>query len=210
MEYAARYFDGGAMPSYAIKSDNPDLTQEEADLLKQKWMEHYGARSRIPAVLNASTSIQELTANANDAQLVEARNQSILDSANIVGVPGAAVGAPNQTRTYTNTELQAIEYIKTSLRPLTTRIEQAMTDLIPRGQYARFTFESMLRADTLTRYQAHKIALDAGFLTVDEVRHIENLPTLDNYDNYEDNPTDSIDDEDDLDPTVDPLEGIDQ
>jgi hypothetical protein len=68
----------------------------------------------------------------------------------------------------------------------------------------------MLRADTLTRYQAHKIALDAGFLTVDEVRHIENLPTLDNYDNYEDNPTDSIDDEDDLDPTVDPLEGIDQ
>jgi HK97 family phage portal protein len=126
MEYAARYFDGGAMPSYAIKSENPDLTQEEAELLKQKWMEHYGGRSRIPAVLNASTDIKELTANANDAQLVEARNQSILDAANIVGVPGAAVGAPNTSRTYTNTELQALEYIKTSLRPLTTRIEQAM------------------------------------------------------------------------------------
>lgn len=212
MEYAARYFDGGAMPSYAIKSDNPDLTQEEADLLKQKWMEHYGARSRIPAVLNSSTSIQELTANANDAQLVEARNQSILDSANIVGVPGAAVGAPNQTRTYTNTELQAIEYIKTSLRPLTTRIEQAMTDLIPRGQYARFTFESMLRADTLTRYQAHKIALDAGFLTVDEVRHIENLESLDNSDtingDYEDMNNDPVEDVED--PTLDPMEGIDQ
>lgn len=179
MEYAARYFDGGAMPSYAIKSENPDLTQEEAEALKQKWMEHYGGRSRIPAVLNATTDIKELTANANDAQLVEARNQSILDSANIVGVPGSAVGAPNTTRTYTNTELQALEYIKTSLRPLTTRIEQAMTDLIPRGQYAKFSFDSMLRADTLTRYQAHKIALDAGFLTVDEVRHIENLPSMD-------------------------------
>ena len=211
MEYAARYFDGGAMPSYAIKSDNPDLTQEEADLLKQKWMEHYGGRSRIPAVLNSSTNIQELTANANDAQLVEARNQSILDSANIVGVPGAAVGAPNQTRTYTNTELQAIEYIKTSLRPLTTRIEQAMTDLIPRGQYAKFTFESLLRADTLTRYQAHQIALSAGFLTVDEVRHIENLPRLDNGNDQEINydPEDEPQ-EDDTDPTLDPLEGIDQ
>ena len=87
-----------------------------------------------------------------------------------------------------------------------------MTDLIPRGQYARFTFESMLRADTLTRYQAHKIALDAGFLTVDEVRHIENLPTLDNSDtitgNYEDISNDP--DEDVEDSTLDLLEGIDQ
>lgn len=179
MEYAARYFDGGAMPSYVIKSDNPDLTQDEAERLKQRWMEHYGGRSRIPAVLNAATTIEELTDNANDAQLVEARNQSILDSANIVGVPGSAVGAPNTTRTYTNTELQALEYIKTSLRPLTTRIEQAMSDLIPRGQTARFSFDAMLRADTLTRYQAHQIALASGFLTVDEVRHIENLPSMD-------------------------------
>jgi HK97 family phage portal protein len=162
--------------------------------------------------LNSSTNIQELTANANDAQLVEARNQSILDSANIVGVPGAAVGAPNQTRTYTNTELQAIEYIKTSLRPLTTRIEQAMTDLIPRGQYAKFTFESLLRADTLTRYQAHQIALSAGFLTVDEVRHIENLPRLsDATDNEATNYDSTVDPmEDDIDETLDPLEGIDQ
>lgn len=179
MEYAARYFDGGAMPSYAIKSSNPDLTQDEAEALKQKWMEHYGARSRIPAVLNSSTDIEELTANANDAQLVEARNQSILDASNIVGIPGNAVGAPNQSRTYTNTELQALEYIKTSLRPITTRIEQSMSDLLPRGQYARFSFDAMLRADTLTRYQAHQIALNSGFLTVDEVRHIEHLPSMD-------------------------------
>lgn len=179
MEYAARYFDGGAMPSYVIKSENPDLTEEEAQLLKQKWIEHYGGRSRIPAVMNSSTNIEELTANANDAQLVEARNQSILDSANIVGVPGAAVGAPNQSRTYTNTELQALEYIKTSLRPIVTRIEQAMSDLIPRGQVARFSYDALLRPDTLTRYQAHKIALDSGFLTIDEVRQIENRDPLD-------------------------------
>ena len=131
--------------------------------------------------------------------------------------PAIVPGAPEESLlieaiSYTNTELQAIEYIKTSLRPLTTRIEQAMTDLIPRGQYARFTFESMLRADTLTRYQAHKIALDAGFLTVDEVRHIENLPTLDNSDtitgNYEDMNNDPVEDVED--PTLDPMEGIDQ
>jgi HK97 family phage portal protein len=178
MEYAARYFDGGAMPSYLIKSDNPDLTEDEAQLLKQKWMEHYSGRSRIPAVMNASTDIKELTANANDAQLVEARNQSILDSANMVGVPGNAVGAPNTSRTYTNTELQALEYIKTSLRPLVTRIEQAMSTLLPNGQEAKMSYDALLRPDTLTRYQAHKIALESGFLTVDEVRQLENREAL--------------------------------
>jgi phage portal protein BeeE len=36
MEYAARYFDGGAMPSYKIKSSNPDLTEEEAKASSSK------------------------------------------------------------------------------------------------------------------------------------------------------------------------------
>lgn len=178
MEYAARYFDGGTMPSYVIKSDNPDLTEDEAEFLKLKWMEHYGGRSRRPAVLNASTKVEPLTANAQDSQLVEARNQAILDSANMVGVPGNAVGAPNTSRTYTNTELQAIEYIRTSLAPLTARIEAVFTDYLPRGQVARFNYDSLLRADTYTRYQAHKLALEAGFLTIDEVRELENRPAM--------------------------------
>jgi HK97 family phage portal protein len=178
MEYAARYFDGGTMPSYVIKSDNPDLTETEAELLKLKWMEHYSGRSRRPAVLNASTKVEPLTSNAADAQLVEARNQAVSDSANIVGIPGNFIGAPNTSRTYTNTELQAIEYIRTSLAPLTSRIEAVFTDYIPRGQIARFNFDSLLRADTLTRYQAHEVALSAGFLTVDEIRELENRAAM--------------------------------
>lgn len=176
MEYAARYFNGGAMPSYVIKSSNPDLEENEAELLKIKWMEHYGGKSRIPAVLNASTDIEPLTANANDSQLVEARNQAVSDSANIVGVPGNMVGAPNTSRTYTNVEAQGLEYLRTSIAPLTTRIEASFTDYLPRGQMAKFNYDSLLRADTYTRYQAHKLALEAGFLTVDEIRELEDLP----------------------------------
>lgn len=178
MEYASRYFNGGAMPSYVIKSDNPDLTEDESNLLKLKWMEHYGGKSRVPAVLNASTDIEPLTANANDSQLVEARNMAVADSSNIVGVPGSYLNAPNTSRTYTNTESQAIEYLRTSIAPLTTRIEAAFTDYLPRGQAAKFSYDSLLRADTLTRYQAHKLALESGFLTVDEIRELENRPPI--------------------------------
>jgi phage portal protein BeeE len=95
-----------------------------------------------------------------------------------VGITGNFIGEPNTSSTYTNTELQAIEYIRTSLAPLTSRIEAVFTDYIPRGQVARFNFDSLLRADTLTRYQAHQLALNAGFLTVDEIRELENRPPL--------------------------------
>lgn len=178
MEYAARYFNGGAMPSYALKSDNPDLTEEEADALKIKWMQTYGGKSRIPAILNASTSVEPLTANANDSQLIEARDQAVADSANIVGVPGNMIGAPNTSRTYSNVEAQALEFLRTSIAPLTHRIEAAFTDYLPRGQEAEFDYDSLLRPDTLTRYQAYSMALDKGFMTIDEVRHLEDLPPL--------------------------------
>ena len=176
LEYASRYFDGGAMPSYVLKSENDDLTEIEAQALKAKWMEVYGGRNREPVVLNSSTSALPLNANANDAQLIESRLQSTSDAANIVGIPGTMVGAPNSSRTYSNVEAQALEYLRTSIVPITSRIEAALSDYLPRGQRARFSYDSLLRSDTLTRYQAHEIALRAGFLTVDEVRELEDRP----------------------------------
>lgn len=178
MEYASRYFDGGTMPSYIIKSKNPDLTAEEADLLKLRWMEAYGGRSRRPAVLNDSTDVMPLTANANDSQLIEARTQAQADAANIVGIPGHYVNAPNSNRTYSNLETQGLEYLRWTLLPITTRIEAMFTDYLPRGTVAKFEYDGILRADTLTRYQAHQIALSNGFLTLDEVRALENRPPL--------------------------------
>jgi phage portal protein BeeE len=49
-----------------------------------------------------------------------------------------------------------------------------MTEYLPRGQYAKMNVDALLRPDTKSRYEAHKIALDSGFLTLDEVRELEN------------------------------------
>jgi phage portal protein BeeE len=54
-------------------------------------------------------------------------------------------------------------------------IEDAFTSLLPGRQYVKFNIDALLRADTLTRYTAHKIAIDAGFMTQQEVRIVENL-----------------------------------
>lgn len=177
-EYAAKYFDGGAQPTGILYSDNADLSQDEADMLKAVWMRHYGGTSREPAVLNASTKFEQLSDNAKDSQLVESREFSLTEISNMLGLPGYYLGAPNSSRTYSNVEQEQLQFLR-GITPLLTRIESAFTDLLPRGQYAKFNTDALLRSDTLTRYQAHKIALDSGFLTVDEVRSdFENRPPI--------------------------------
>lgn len=188
-EYAARYFNGGTAPTGIIKSANPDLTQAEADLLKSMWLQHYGGRSREPAVLNSTTEFVPITDNAQQAQLIESRTFNLTEIANAIGVPGSYLGAPNVSRTYANVESENIQFVRWSLTPWMVRIEEALSDLLPRGQYAQFNIDSLLRADTLTRYQAHQIALNAGFLTADEVRDIENRPRYSDSANALEEPT---------------------
>jgi len=138
----------------------------------------YSARNRAPAVLNASTSFEVLSSNAQESQLIEAQQQSLVEASNILGLPAYYLGAPNSSRTYSNVEQENLQLVRWSIQPIAERIEQAMSDLLVRGQYAKFNYDSLLRTDTLSRYQAHKIALEAGFLTVDEVREYEDLESL--------------------------------
>jgi HK97 family phage portal protein len=182
-EYASRYFDGGVSPSAILKSANPDLTQEEADALKAAWMSMYSSRNRAPAVLNSSTEFQVLSDNAQEAQLIEAQQQALVEASNILGLPAYYLGAPNSSRTYSNVEQENLQLIRWSIQPIAQRIEEALSDLLVRGQVAKFNFDSLLRTDTLSRYQAHQIAISNGFLTVDEVREMEKREGLDDSEN---------------------------
>jgi len=185
--YAQRYFDGGAQPTGIIYSSNPDLTQEEADLLKASWLRQYGGTKRTPAVLNETTKFQQLSDNAKDAQLLETRAFSLTEIANMIGVPAYYLGAPNSSRTYSNVSEENLQLVRWSLMKYVNRIEASFTELLPRGQYAKLNVDALLRADTKARYDAHKVALDGGFLTVDEVREMENrepLRTENDIENY--------------------------
>ena len=208
-EYASRYFDGGVLPSAVIKSSNPDLSQEEADALKTAWMSMYSARNRAPAVLNASTSFEVLSSNAQESQLIEAQQQSLVEAANILGLPAYYLGAPNSSRTYTNVEQENLQLVRWSIQPIAERIEQAMSDLLVRGQYAKFNYDSLLRTDTLSRYQAHKIALEAGFLTIDEVREYEDLESMHEATEDYQEEAPEVDDEEQLPPEIGDEENAD-
>ena len=106
--------------------------------------------------------------------MVETQVQSLTDAANILGLPSYYLGAPNASRTYSNVEQENLQLVRWSIQPIAERIEQSLSDLLVRGQVARFDYDTLLRTDTKSRFEAYQIGIANGFLTPDEVRDMEN------------------------------------
>ncbi|NBW14070.1 MAG: phage portal protein [Caulobacteraceae bacterium] len=64
----------------------------------------------------------------------------------------------------------------------------------------QFEYESLLKTDTASRYDAYAVALSNGFLTVDEVRDYENLDPMDHEEDMNNEAETSM--QDDVEDTV--------
>jgi phage portal protein BeeE len=87
-------------------------------------------------------------------------------------------GETGTSLTYSTVELNSLNFVTYTLRPWLVRLEEALSAVMPQPQFCRFNVDALLRADTLTRYQAHEIAIRSGFLTTDEVRLMEDRKPL--------------------------------
>lgn len=169
-------------PSMAIKTPEAK-TRQEAELILETWMagrDRNGGRKR-PAVLGGGSSIEQLTFKPVDAQWIESRNFTVQQIGRLFGLHGFFLLVDSgSSLTYSTTESLFRLFLTATLRPTyLERIEQSFSRLLPSRRTARFNTEEILRADILSRYQAHDIALGGkGFLTVNEVRASEGLSAI--------------------------------
>lgn len=175
-QYGAAYFGNGAMPSGVLKVPGT-LTPEAAKRLAADWKAAHGrGATQGTAVLEQGMEFEPISTNAQQAQLLETRQFALRLIAAALRIPPHLLD-PTARGTYSNVETQSLEFLTFSLQPLLTRIEEALTlSLFPAGRYfAEFLADSLLRADTLSRYKAYQIGIQARFLTPEEVRARENL-----------------------------------
>jgi HK97 family phage portal protein len=166
-----------AVPTGILKSLVPDLDQPEADAMKAAWRR--SQRDRTVAVLNATTDYVPVAWNPTETQLVEARRLSLLELAHLFGVDASWLGANISSAPYSNVELQGINLTRYSALGMhIAQFEQTLEQALAPGTRVKVNLDALLRADTLTRYQAHEIGIRAGFITADEVRGIEDRPPL--------------------------------
>ena len=174
-QYAGEAFMTGAMPDGVLHSEN-EITSEQAQDLKAAWIAGNGGRSRGPAVLSGGVKYSPMSWSSTDMELLDSRRYNAEQMCTLFGVPPHLVGVPSQdSKTYANVQDDTRFFVTFTLRPLAIKIEEALSTLLPRGQQAKFDFNSVLRGDTQTRYDAYETGLRAGFLTIDEVRALEGL-----------------------------------
>jgi HK97 family phage portal protein len=166
------------VPNGYLQVTSPDLTQEGADELKAKWWSAHGGTQKQIAVLNNTTNFVPLSFDAQAVELIELRRYSLLDVALMFGVPPYMLGLPTDSSTYANVESRMSEFGQFTLLPWTRRLEDAIDNELPRGTTLRINLDALARADTATRYAAHAQGLAAGFLTIEDVRDMEDLEPI--------------------------------
>ena len=139
---------------------------------------HGGSERRI-AVLNATTEFKPLQLDPQALQLTELLRMSAWEIALVYGIPPYKLGiSMGYSNTYANIESASIDYVQDALLPWARRLEAAFDAAFPRGTSLKLNLDGLRRADTKTRYDAYATGLEAGFLTVDEVRQREDLAPM--------------------------------
>ena len=159
-EYERTSLTGAGVPSVAIITPNPGLSQGEADLAKVAWMDKYAGPVREPAILPYGTQVTPLGWSPSDSQMVEARKMSLVDVANAFNLDGYWLGAEMKGLTYRSPGPLYLSLLRTSLEPVLADFEQAWSDAwLPRGQAIRFDRLQLTRDDFASNVTALATAI---------------------------------------------------
>lgn len=175
--YADNWFREGERTKVILKTDKA-LNQQQADDYTQRWIDSRGD----VRTLGSGLSAERWAITPAEAQWLESQSFSITQIARMFGLPAQYLMTdPGNSSTYSNQQDVDSNFLKFTLSRYLNEIEDAFSDLLPRGQEVRFKVESLLRTDVpdiATRNAALKTAVDAGIMTVDEARAEMGLPPL--------------------------------
>ncbi len=187
-KYSAVFFANDATPRGYIKFDQ-SLTEDQANLIRNYWFERHQNpdKRHQPAFIPQGGEFKQITMSAEDSQLLETRSFNVADIARIFGVPPHMIGHMEKSTSWgTGLEQQSIGLVTYTLSPIITRIEKEVQRKIIRSPdyFFRFNIEGLLRGDIKSRYEAYQVALGGnqqpGFLTVNEIRALEDRAPVDN------------------------------
>jgi HK97 family phage portal protein len=177
-QFGRDWFANGSTPSAVLETDMA-VDRDAATVLKARFKE--AAQGRDVVALGNGVKYRAISVPANESQFLETIKATANQIAAIYGVPPEKVGGETGgSLTYATVEQNSIDLLTWTLRPWLARLEDAFSQLRPPTEEARFNVDAMLRTDTLTRYQAHRIARAIGLRNIDELRRLEDEPPLPN------------------------------
>lgn len=187
---AGRTFANGVRPSGFLAMTDALTGEQRAEAEELLQTKFAGAMNAgRPMLLDKGMTWHQLTFNPEDAQMLESRGFSVEEICRIFGVPPFMVGHTEKVTSFgSGLEQQILGFQKFTLRKRLKKIEQAvrkqlMTPEDRRAGYSvAFNLEDLLRGDSKARAAFYRSLLDAGVITINEVRALEGLAPVEGGD----------------------------
>ena len=182
--FAARFFGTGATTQGIIEYPG-NLTPEQAKNLRDGFdSAHRGfRRAHKTGVLSGGASYKQTTVPNDAAQFIESRRFSVEEIARAFNIPLSMMGVPG-TQSYASVEQNAIQFVTHTLRPYIEKLEWAYSRLLPVEAFLKFNVDGLLRGDFNSRITAYSTGLQSGFMSVNDIRRLEDLSPTEGGDQY--------------------------
>lgn len=181
--YAARFFGQGASTNGIIEFPG-NLTPDQAKQLVDGFdARHRGFRkAHKTGVLTGGAKFIQTTVENDKAQFIDSRRMAVEDVARAFNIPPHLLGLPG-TNTYSSVEQNNIAFVQHTLRPIVQKLESAFTPLLASEQggqtaFIKFSLDGLLRGDSNSRFSAYSTGIQAGYLTVNDIRRFEDLQPI--------------------------------
>lgn len=184
-EYAAKFYGNGANPAGIIEFPG-NLTSDQARQLADGFDARHrnsSRRAHRTGVISGGAKFVDTQVDPERAQALESRRFAVEEIARAFNIPPHLLGVPG-SMSYASVEQNAIQWVTHGLRPLAEKVEWAYSRLLPNEAFIKFNFSALLRGDYQTRIQSYSVAAQAGFMSVNDIRRLEDLSPTEGGDVY--------------------------
>lgn len=176
---AARLFGSGLLLGGLVTGDE-NLSRDDAEEAVAALRTRMAGADHAGDILflNAQLKFQPWTMRPADAQFLESRVHSVTEVCRIYGVPKVLLAEDGASTWGSGIAELNRWFARTALLPWTTRLEQRLSLLLTRPTSCEFDYKGLLAPAPEVEIPLLIQQLEAGILSVEEIRRMFNLPPL--------------------------------
>lgn len=187
-QYTSKSFANGVAISGVIERprEAPAIKdQSSIDRILDQWGTKFGGmdNAKKVAMLQEGMTFKPVSMNNVDAEIVAILKLAGADIARMYKIPLPMINDLEKAN-YNTIEQLLIQFVVFGLLPWVKRHEQSMMRdfLLPKDRreyFIEFNLSGLLRGDQKSRYEAYAIGRQWGWLSVNDIRRLENMPPVD-------------------------------
>ena len=176
-QHGTNTFNNGTSLNGVIET-LPTTTKDQAKQISDSWKANYSGvkNAGTTPVLPSGASFKPVSMSLIDSQWLESRQFSVLEVCRLFRIQPTIVGVLDNAN-YSNSVELARQFVTLTLKRHLLMWEQAINNTcLTANYYCEHNLDGLLRGDNTNRAAFYQSALSNGWMSIDEVRELENLP----------------------------------